>query len=153
MRYTLLLSLIFLLFAGCKKDKFTTAPQITYKSINPNAAVSNVSCNFQVIPTLTIHITDAEGDLGLIVGKDTSLIYIRNLLTNKFDSVRLPDIQASVGKNFKADIDINLCNFLGASTRPRPKTDTLYFEIYVKDFAKNKSNVIRTTDPVFYITP
>ena len=40
---------------------------------------------FQAMPELTIEITDAEGDLGFI-GKDTAFIYMKNLLTGKFDS-------------------------------------------------------------------
>lgn len=153
MRYSLVLTMAILLFTACKKDKFTSEPQISYKSINPNAALSNISCNFQNIPVLTFHITDAEGDLGYIIGKDTSYVFIKNLLTNRLDSVKLPDIHTAAVKNFSADIDINLCSFLAASNRPRPKTDTLYFEVYVKDFAKNKSNTIRTNDPVYFISP
>ena len=153
MRYSLLFAIAILGFTACKKDKYTSAPQIEYKSINPNTAFSNVSCNFQDIPVLTLRVTDAEGDLGFIDGSDTSYLFIKNLLTNDIDSVKLPDIRTAAVKNFSADIDINLCGFLAASTRPRPKTDTLYFEVYVRDFAKNVSNTIRTTDPVYYITP
>ncbi len=153
MRYSLLFAIAILFFTACKKDQYTTAPQIEFKSINPNVAFSNVSCNFQDIPVLTLRVTDAEGDLGFIDGRDTSYVFIKNLLTNDLDSVKLPDIRTAAVKNFSADIDINLCSFLAASTRPRPKTDTLYFEVYVRDFAKNVSNTIRTTDPVYFITP
>jgi hypothetical protein len=153
MRYSLLFAIAILFFTTCKKDKYTTAPQIEFRSINPNTAFSNVSCNFQDIPVLTLRVTDAEGDLGFIDGSDTSYVFIKNLLTNDLDSVKLPDIRTAAVKNFSADIDINLCAFLAASTRPRPKTDTLYFDVYVRDFAKNVSNTIRTTEPVYFITP
>lgn len=153
MRYFLIIAAVCSVFATCKKDKFTTVPQIKYKSIKPNAAQSNIPVTSQVIPVLTIHVTDAEGDLGFASSTDVSYIIIKNLLTGKLDSLRFPDIQTSARKNFEGDVEITLTNFLGSSTRPRPKTDTLYFEVYLKDFAKNKSNVIRTDDPVFYITP
>ena len=153
MRTTLLIALGCSLIAGCKKDKFTTVPQISYKSIKPNVAFSNIPTGQQVIPVLTIHVTDAEGDLGFKSGTDTSFVVIKNLTTNKFDSIKLPDVLTAGKKNFEADIEITLSSFLGASARPRPKTDTLYFEIYVRDFAKNKSNIIRTGDPVFYVSP
>jgi hypothetical protein len=153
MRYTLLFTIAILGLTACKKDKYTSAPQIEFKSINPNTAFSNFSCAFQDIPVLTIHVTDAEGDLGFINGKDTSYVFIKNLLNNKLDSVQLPDLLNAAVKNFSADIDISLCDFLAASTRPSPKTDTLYFEVYIRDFAKQVSNTIRTADPVFYITP
>ncbi|MEI9959123.1 MAG: hypothetical protein WDM90_23055 [Ferruginibacter sp.] len=145
--------MVILFFTACKKDKYTTAPQIEFKSINPNSAVSNINCNFQDIPVLTLHVTDAEGDLGFINGSDTSYVFIKNLINNKLDSAKLPDIRRAAVKNFSADIDINLCGFLAKSTRPNPKTDTLYFEVYVRDFAKNVSNTIKTTDPVYFITP
>ncbi len=137
---------IFLLSA-CKKDKFTTAPQISFKSISPNV-VDNISTT----PILTIHVTDAEGDLGL-VGKDTAFIYMKNLLTNTFDSVRFPNLQAVAKSNFKADVDIDIAKVLRCKSLPNGAlhTDTLYFQVYIKDFAKNKSNVIVTDDPVYYI--
>ncbi len=153
MRHLILFAILILSLTACKKDKFTSVPQISYKSISPNTAYSNFGCNFQTIPVLTIHITDAEGDLGYIQGNDTSYVFIKNLLNNKLDSVKLPDIQIAAVKNFSADIDISLCNFLAVSTRPRPKTDTLYFEVYVRDFAKNKSNIVKTGDPVYFISP
>src|SRR5437868_13161991 len=105
MRYTLIFSIAILLFSACKKDKFTTEPQLKYKSINPNTAQSNFSCGFQNIPVLTVHVTDAEGDFGFIAGKDTSYVIIKNLLTNKTDSLRLPDLQNAAGKNFSFDLD------------------------------------------------
>lgn len=153
MRYTLLIAGLVIFFSACKKDKFTTVPQISYKSVKPNTAFSNIPPNQQTIPVLTISVTDAEGDLGFIDGKDTSKVYIKNLLTNREDSLILPNISTAAVKDFKGDIEINLASLLGASTRPRPKTDTLYFEIYIKDFAKNKSNVIKSGDPVFYVSP
>jgi hypothetical protein len=153
MRYILSFIVFGILFSACKKDKFTTVPQISYKSIKPNAAFSNIPINQQVIPVLTINVTDAEGDLGFIRGKDTSKVFIKNLLTGKIDSLRLPDISTAAIKDFQGDVTITLSSVLGASTRPRPKTDTLFFEVYIRDFAKNKSNIIKTNDAVFYITP
>ena len=153
MRYHLLFTIAILLFAACKKDKYTTAPQISYKSINPNAVFTNIP--IQVMPVLTIEVTDAEGDLGL-TGTDTAKIFIKNLITGNIDSsLRLPDLSAAAGKNFKANVEITLDTqiLLEGTTRPSPKTDTLFYEVYIKDFAKNKSNVIITTDPVFLIFP
>lgn len=151
MRYFSVLGFICLLLSGCNKDKFTTTPQISYKSLKPN--VVDRGFTNQVMPLLTLRITDAEGDLGL-TASDTSRIYIKNLLTGNIDSsLTLPDLSGSVTKRFQADIEITLDTniILEGGTRPSPKTDTLYYEVYINDFAKNKSNVIRTTDPVFVI--
>lgn len=150
MRYTLVFTIAILLCSACKKDNFTTAPQIEFKSIAPTEiTVGTLSPD----PVLTIHITDSEGDLG-ITSKDTAFIYMKNLLTNTFDSLAFPDLQAVAKSKFKADIDITLSKVFKCKTRPgNPPplhTDILYFEIYVKDFAKNKSNVIRTDQPVYY---
>ncbi len=154
MRYSLLIVIAILFFTACKKDKFTTAPQISYKSINPDYYFTNFT-NGQVMPVLTLGFTDLEGDLGF-TGTDTSKIYIKNLLTGNIDStLMLPSLSAASGKNFKGEIEITLDTriILEGSVRPRPKTDTLYYEVYIKDFAKNKSNVITTQRPVFAISP
>ena len=155
MRYTFLPAVVFLLFVGCNKDKFTTAPQITYKSLKPNVLSRNLPLTGQEIPILTLQVTDAQGDIGFRAGRDTAKLFIKNLLTNKTDStLMLPDLSTVAGKNFQANIEITLRSsiILEGSSRPSPKTDTIYYEVYMKDFAKNKSNVIRTTDPVFVIS-
>lgn len=153
MRFTLVFAIIVLLFAACKKDKFTTAPQITFKSYNPNQG-SNYS-NSTNEPVMTLEITDAEGDLGFIAGSDTAKIYIKNLLTSKEDSLIFPDLRAANKSNFKAEIDLGLLSVLGGRNLPinqRPYVDTLYFEVYVTDFAKNKSNVLVTDQPFYYFS-
>ncbi len=149
MRYSLLVTIAILFFTACKKDKFTSAPQISYKSIGPNVVSLNLP--FQAMPVLTIKVTDAEGDLGL-TDTDTSKIFIKNLVTGKIDSsLKLPSLSGATLKNFEGDILITLDTqiILEGTTRPSPKTDTLFYEVYIKDFAKNKSNTIKTNDPVF----
>ena len=150
MRYTLLFTIAILYFTACKKDKYTTAPQISYKSVSPNAV--DLSSN-SVTPAVKLSITDAEGDLGYINGSDTAFVYMKNLLTNDFDSVPFPNIQTAAKSNFKADIEVKIDKVLKCKSQPGfpLHTDTIYLEFYVKDFAKNKSNVVKTTDPVYFI--
>ena len=157
MRITFILAFLVLAFAACKKDKYTTAPQIRLKSISPNVAESSLGTNQGNAPRLTIEVTDAEGDLGFIDGRDTSKIYIKNLQSNNVDSFLLPDIQTAAVKNFKADVEVSLFAALECITfsppRQTPRTDTLFYEIYITDFAKNKSNVINTQaegQPVYF---
>jgi hypothetical protein len=150
MRNILLIIAGALAIGGCKKDKFTTAPQITFKTIAPQGMTSNLPSTLQEsAPKLVVNVTDQEGDLGFIKGKDTSRVYIKNLRNNKLDSLILPNIQAVAGKRFQADISVNLYQYMGTScsTGPRPRVDSVNFEVYVQDFAKNKSNVVRTTIP------
>jgi hypothetical protein len=146
MRYTLLILGTLFFFTGCKKDKFTTVPVITFKSFKPDFYSTNTPPGG--FPVMIIHVTDLEGDLGFVSGKDTSFIYITNLKTNKFDSLRLPNIANSAKKNFEGDIEVDMKGFLSPGG---PIQDTTYYNVYIKDFAKNKSNVIKTDKPIYYI--
>ena len=150
MRYSLLFTLVILFFTACKKDKFTTTPQIKFKSISPTVVVGGLGVPD---PVITISITDAEGDLG-INSNDTAFIYMKSLLTGHFDSLPFPNLQTAAKSNFNAEVifatsRVFKCKSLPGNPPPL-HTDTLYFEIYVKDFAKNKSNVITTPEPVYF---
>lgn len=148
------ISCLFLLaVSGCNKDKFTTAPQIKYKSISPNGwRAGFTSADKDIAPVLTLRLTDAEGDVGFKPGSDTSWVFIRRTGGITWDSLRLPAI-AVTGKSFQADINVNLFEVMRYGNCPSggPNLDTMYFELYLRDFGKNKSNVITTEDPVFYI--
>lgn len=154
MRYILILAVIALGFLGCKKDKYNTVPEIKFKKISPDTWYSN---NFDPTqgPVLTFTLTDAEGDFGFNNNADTSYVYVKNIKVPPFriDSLKFPVLTSLSRTNLNVDVEVNirsvLANTLG---RPRPYTDTLQFEVYVKDFAKNKSNVI-LAQPVYYITP
>ena len=150
MRNTIIILIISLIAVSCSKDKYTTAPQIKFVSVSPNRVPSGVMLGSPEIPIITLSVTDSEGDLGFKTGKDTSYVYIKNLLINRLDSFVMPDIQSVTTKNFQAEIRINVFDVLRGSSRPRPKVDTLVYEIYIADFAKNKSNKV-TTAPVYYV--
>lgn len=139
---------VLIIFTGCKKDKFTTEPQISFQKFQPNEGSNRSSISTQ--PYLIFEITDSEGDLDV----DTAKIFIRNTLTNKLDSFNFPDLKAARGKNFKGDVQIGLFTVMGGRNLPstqRPYVDTLSFEVYVTDLAKNKSNVI-IASPFYYYT-
>ncbi len=153
MRYSLLFAIAILFFTACKKDKYTTAPQISFKSFNPAEG-----SNYNTSAVMILEITDAEGDLGKLSSTEISKAYVRNTLTNKLDSFDFPDLSRISKSNFKADVEIGLKQVMGGRPTtpalPRPYQDTLYFEVYVTDFAKNKSNVILTDKQfIFYTLP
>ena len=153
MRYSLLFAIAILLFTACKKDKYTTAPQIVFKSFS--AAEASTYTRFDDQPIMVLEITDAEGDLGNISPTELSKVYIKNTLTNKVDSIDFPDLTSISKSNFKANVEVGLFFVLGGRDLPfsqRPYQDTLRFEVYVKDFAKNKSNVILTDKQFIYYT-
>lgn len=146
--------IMLLIFGGCKKDKFTTAPQITYKKVSPDVFLQN-NLNPNEGPVVTFNLKDGEGDFGPLTDKDTSYIYVKNITIAPFvtDSFTFPNLGNQTSKNLNADVDVLIRDVLRNSGGPvRPYTDTLFFEIFVKDFAKNKSNVI-VAGPVYYITP
>ncbi len=153
MRYPLLIVSFLLVFASCNKDKFTTVPQIKYVDLTPNVAQSDInSTNKDQAPKLIFKITDAEGDFGSNAIEDSSMIYVRHLLSNKIDSFRFPDLTRATKKDFDAEITINLFDALEcyAPGPPRPRTDTVFYEFYVQDAKKNKSNMVRTERPLYY---
>ncbi len=152
MRYLIILVVISATLVACKKDKFTTAPQIKYKSVKPNFYYSNLP--LQDLPVITLEVTDAEGDLSFVDGKDSAWIFVKNLFNNTRDSFQFPDMTGFTKSNFKFDLDFPVQgNIYGGGPGTNSRTDTIYYEIYITDIAKNKSNTVITTDPVYYIVP
>ena len=76
--------LTLIVFFSCKKDKFTTEPQVTVKSISPDEVRQGTNGSFTII-TLDARFTDDEGDI------DTVLI-IKKFYAG--DSVTLVDTMA-----------------------------------------------------------
>ena len=154
MRYLIAAIVVFSVCVSCNKDKYTSAPQIKFKSITPVFSSSN--SNVLESPYITIEVTDAEGDLGFNELKDTSYVYVKNLTIAPFrlDSFQFPrSLSSAPKKNFQGDVEIAIRSILASSGGVSPYTDSLYFELYIKDFAKNKSNVIKTEKPLLYTTP
>lgn len=139
--------ILLVVLASCKKDEFTSAPQIKYKSLSSNYSTNT---NFFSAPDVILEITDAEGDLGF-TNSDTAFVYIKNVqLPYLFDSFPFPHMNGAAGRNFKAEMRVNLFDVLSCSQSTRPSMDTFFFEIYVKDFARHQSNTVITGDPFYY---
>ncbi len=152
MRTILFLVLIVFFMISCSKDKFTSEPKITYSSITPNSWSSdNTSING---PLLKFQLTDLEGDFGF---QDTSVsyVYVRNVADSlsHFDSIPFPPMNIVDKKNLNVEVSVDLGNILPPASAIRPHTDTLFFELYVRDFAKNKSNIIISGNPLYFISP
>jgi hypothetical protein len=150
MRYIILFAAIIIFATSCKKDKFTTVPQLTYKSISPSTIKGGSTTTGGVNPVLSFEITDNEGDLGLKAGKDSSFIYVKNLRTNLSDSLLFPNINLLAQKNFTATIEVLMEKPVFINVSNPTVKDTIFYEVYVKDFAKNKSNVIKC-GPLYYV--
>jgi hypothetical protein len=149
MRFILFIIFIFTVFSACNKDKFTTAPQISFKEFEPNQGSNRDVITNQ--PHLIFEITDGDGDLD----RDSAKIFLKNTLTGKVDSsLRFPELGSAAGKNFKGDVRVGLFSVMQGRNLPstqRPFVDTLSFEVFVVDKAKNKSNVI-IAQPFYFFT-
>lgn len=148
----LIILFLVLSLASCDKADFTSAPQIRFISISPESRFSD---DLSITgPLLTFRLTDLEGDFGF---QDTSIsyVYVRNAADtlNSPDSLAFPDLPIADKRKLDVDVSVDILDVLPPPRSPRPYTDTLYFEVYVKDFAGQKSNVIRSTRPFYYVTP
>ena len=152
MQKTIFFIFICFLFLSCKKEDFTTVPHIDFLSITPSTWYSDDPS--LTGPQLSFKLTDAEGDFGF---QDTSIsfVYIRleNDTLNPPDSLAFPDLPIPNKSNLNVEVSVDIASVLPPPHFPRPFTDTLHFELYVKDFAGHKSNVIKSTSPFYYITP
>jgi hypothetical protein len=146
MRVILGLAVVSLFFVACNKDKYTSAPQIEYKSLTFNFIDNTVNSQS---PSIVFSITDSEGDLG-----DTATIHIKNLLSGDSIELAFPSLDGATKKNLKADVTASIGRLQGCITaNPPGHLDTMYYEVYVVDFGKHKSNTIVTGDPVYQQCP
>jgi hypothetical protein len=135
MRYTILFSIIILLLFSCNKDKYTTIPQLKYKSANKKVFGSGDVIQF------TLTFTDAEGDLedSLYVEK-----FEPKCVNSRFKQLyKIPSFPTS--KNQSGEITVtygynvsNLPPILGPQCLNR--NDTCVFKFVLKDKAQNKSD-------------
>ncbi len=145
MRYPIILTIFIFLLAGCKKDKFSTIPQLKYKSVNTKKLSRG-----EVI-TFTLSFTDAEGDLtdSLFVQQ-----FVRNCLASnlKRPLYKLPEFPTS--KNQEGEILVTYgYEVNGTVPLVSPKcnrNDTAIFRFVLKDKAQNKSDTV-SSDPIIII--
>lgn len=140
MKAKLLIAVVILatVWIACSKDKFTTKPQITFKSVNGNVFSAGNLVDFQ------LEATDKEGDL-----QDT--IYVQRVTTvcPDLNSVTPFQMPASVKKgDLKAQVNITY-----VYRNPNPpyallagcteRDDTATFKFWVKDVAGHVSDTIQ----------
>ncbi len=154
MRVLFFLGLLACIFLSCKKGKVSTAPTITFTSFTPNNWLyTNYSTEG---PMLNFHIKDKEGDIGynFVNGSYTNIYVINKADTFSF---QFPSMSISNDKNMDLDVSLNISNVILNSLRPNtaafpPRTDTVQFRFYVKDFAGNVSDTTETAN-FYYIIP
>lgn len=137
----LIFSAILLGITACKKDSFTTRPQLQFKSVNGKTFGSGSAIIF------SLEFTDKEGDLqdSIWVQKVTRV----NGCNNFSDRAKIPNFTAT--SNLKGVFEIGYSNGFvpGSNYTVIPscsKIDTCYFRFWTRDNAKNASDTVVSPD-------
>lgn len=149
-------TLFIILMAGCvSRPEFPIEPAIEFISMEGNQMVQN-SFNTDSI-RVTFSFTDGDGDLG---DKDSLNIFIRDnrdqFIASKYRLPELPPEGAQRGIRGEITVTIyTTCCIYPDGTPPcepsnKYPTDTLQYEIFIRDRAGNVSNTI-TTDPIIIL--
>jgi hypothetical protein len=134
MRNTVLFSIIILSLFSCKKDKYTTTPQLKYKSVNTKQLQRGGTLKF------TLSFTDAEGDL-------TDSLWVQKIVracpdksNSSFTQLyKIPAFPTS--KNQSGEI-IVAYEYIQINPICPSRNDTAVFRFVLKDKAKNKSDTV-----------
>lgn len=126
-----------IMMVACKKDKFTTKPQLSFTSVNTEVLSPNQSVIF------TLHYTDREGDVQqtLFVQKVT-----KNCTASDFEAPY--QIPQTLPKQANAEGDIQVRFSYGGVPYPQIKepaclqNDTCVFRFALSDLEGNTSDTI-----------
>lgn len=141
MRYKILISIFTLFLFSCKKDKYTTVPQLKYKSVNTKTLHRGETL------AMTLTFTDAEGDLTDSITVQKIVKACPDRSNSSFTQLyKIPTFPTS--KNQTGNIvvtysynDVNpTCN----------RNDTAIFKFVLRDQAKNKSDTA-VSDPIVIV--
>ena len=137
-----LLTLYVFLFAACKKEKYTTEPQIKFKSISPSVAVKTNIISF------ICSFTDQEGDI------QDSVLYVfkrfNGAVTLPFDTVRLklnPDV-IPIGRLGEIELRFSYGELLSDNSAAFLSLETVdrevSFGLIIRDKAAHRSNYVES---------
>ncbi|MGI8951530.1 MAG: hypothetical protein ACR2FN_08090 [Chitinophagaceae bacterium] len=135
----LILTLILTALAACKKDLYTTAPQLKFLSVNADVFPQNSILQFK------IQVTDKEGDIqDTFWVQQISINACADTLTQPY---QVPDFAAT--KDLKGEFDITYAYgdvqgypfITGCSL----KNDSCYFRFWLKDKANHISDTISSS--------
>lgn len=138
MKFLLALTIVAFLLTNCKKDKFTTEPQVTVKSINPKTV------NNGDILTLEAKFTDDQGDIDsvLVVYKwyDGDTPTLLDTIRYGYDELGVPSKtrEADLEVTFEYNVDNrpDIITLSGVSMYDTTAT----FGLILKDKAAHVSN-------------
>jgi len=137
MRYSILIVAISLLAIGCNKDKFTTAPQLKFKSLNVE------DLRKDDVLQIKLSFTDKEGDIDSIYVEQKSI----NCAKTKFHEIKLIPAFPTTS-NTEGDFLISYGYRVNpALVEPQCEdvpADSCYFRFAIRDKAGNKSDTVQT---------
>jgi len=138
MRNTIVIAFIALIFVGCNKEKFTSRPQLKFKSIN-----TKVLDRGEIV-SVTLSYTDLEGDLqdSLFVQKFEPSC-VRSRFTTKYKLPNFPAVRNSEGE-FVVSFGYNVNNYPLITAPLCGRNDTCYFRFVLKDKAQNVSDTVNS---------
>ncbi|HEY0432248.1 MAG TPA: hypothetical protein VGC95_00160 [Chitinophagaceae bacterium] len=142
---SIFVAMVLVLMIGCKKDNFTTKPQLKIKSVNATEIGGDQTLQF------VIRLTDKEGDFSSYFGISTTTPNCPGSDFTDTTLFQIPD-QFLNSKNKDGDIYLdlaksqrhsNLCVGPGSTFL----TDTTVFRFWTKDKAGNLSDTV-TSEPI-----
>jgi hypothetical protein len=155
------LALVLGLTSCIKEDQYPVEPVIKFEQF---AVLPDIN-NYDSIGQLTISYTDGDGDIGLydydtvepykynyymkfLYQKNGKMVELLPADTNLGFNARIPILTpAGRNKNIKGEISIDLgLTYAWAALG----SDTIGFEVYIKDRALHSSNIVQT--PLFIIS-
>lgn len=127
-----------LCFTACNKDKFTTKPQLKFKSVNADIFPKGSQVSF------TLTVTDKEGDI-----KDTLWVERVSKVCPDLRSLVVPYELPDFLKTKSLEADFIVTYNYGTITPPSidgcpNKDDSSYFRFWIKDKADNTSDTVQS---------
>ena len=127
-----------ILIAACNKNKFTTAPQVTVKSVSPGEV------HLSDIITIDAKFTDKEGDIdsALIVYRwyDGDIITKSDTLTYSLSGLNLPSKTTQGEMSVRFEYGTNRTSYQLLPDSPVAKDTTSSFGLILIDKASHRSN-------------
>ena len=143
MRYTIIFSIFALLICGCKKDKYTTVPQLKYKSVNTKQLHRGETLVF------TLSFTDKEGDLtDKVIFRKVNRPCVNDPSGGFIDSSNVVPTFPT-GKNQSGELIITL-TYNDVNPQCSPRNDTAIFKFVLRDKALNKSDTAVSDQIIIY---
>ena len=137
MKKLLYILILIVLFSCKKEEEVSEVPAIVFESISPNTAQEYTD---DII--ITISYTDGDGDLGEN-NPDINNLFVednRNGIEYKF---RIPELSPS-GSTITIEGNFNI-TINGTGITDSSSSQSVNYDIYVKDRAENTSNKVTTS--------